>query len=67
MNRQDCVCRELFVLGVQVETVLGVFFGARDFDGDAGAAIFSLEEGVDGFHEEGFCAGHGLGEFCVEK
>ena len=44
-----------------------MIFGAGDFYGELGATVFALEERVDGFEQEGFCSGGGLGEFGVEK
>ena len=44
-----------------------MIFGSGDFYGELGATVFTLEERVDGFEQEGFCSGGGLGEFGVEK
>src|SRR5271169_4518094 len=44
-----------------------MIFGSGDFYGELGATVFAFEEGVDGFEQEGFCAGGGLGEFGVEE
>ncbi len=51
---------------VEVEAVDRVVFGAGDFYGEGGPAVFGFEEGVDGLQEEGFGAGGGLAEFGVE-
>src|SRR5579863_1447110 len=44
-----------------------MIFGSGDFYGELGATVFAFEERVDGFEQEGFCSGGGLGEFGVEK